>query len=217
MRQGSGSILRAKDEILRLIDRIQSPPKGAAFRAARRSAARVTGPPTSTDSAALPAEARDGLERELLEAKLLGLYAHLDQRIARLETSEAPSGRRQLSNGQPSAQEQRFAASTLAGQIREGVIADVLQLIASNMFNGIFTVESEGVAVNVVFVEGEIRHAECDGMTGESAFFAAMRMEQGRFYFVETTDLPSETTIESKAQFLILEALRQIDEQRAES
>ena len=52
-------------------------------------------------------------------------------------------------------------------------------------------------------------------MEGESAFFAAFAFQSGRYSFLETTDLPTTATIEGNTQFLVLEALRQMDEANA--
>jgi hypothetical protein len=103
----------------------------------------------------------------------------------------------------------------LSGKLKEGVLADILQLLSSNMSTGRFAVYNKAVRIELYYLEGEITHADGAGVAGESAFFAAMALEEGHFTFRETTDLPSERSIGSKTQFLILEALRQIDEARA--
>jgi hypothetical protein len=104
---------------------------------------------------------------------------------------------------------------TLGGVLQEGLLADMLQLVSSNVMSGVFSVVSEDRRVDLFFNEGELQHATGDGLTGESAFFAAMATEQGRYCFRETKDLPPEKTISKKTQFLVLEALRQMDEARA--
>ncbi len=105
---------------------------------------------------------------------------------------------------------------TLGGLLQEGLLADLLQLVSANVMSGVFSVMCETNRVDLFFNEGELHHATSDdGQSGESAFFAAMAVEQGRYCFRETTDLPTERTISNKTQFLILEALRQIDEARA--
>ena len=60
--------------------------------------------------------------------------------------------------------------------------------------------------------EGKICHAENGPMIGEDAFFAAFAAERGRYYFTETTELPADRTVSAGTQFLVLEALRRMDE-----
>lgn len=102
----------------------------------------------------------------------------------------------------------------MGGVLREGLLADMLQLVSSNVMSGEFVVTADGEHIHLYFFEGEIVHAEGPDMHGESAVFAAMAVDEGRYYFRETSDIPEERTIESKTQFLILEALRRVDEDR---
>jgi hypothetical protein len=59
-------------------------------------------------------------------------------------------------------------------------------------------------------------HAVSGSLTGEQAFFAAFAFEAGQYNFLESSEPPPERTVNSSTQFLILEALRQIDESHAE-
>jgi hypothetical protein len=149
-----------------------------------------------------PFVAQDGQ----LGAEMLALYRGLDERLKSVEmlvraTGSAP--RVELTTGSP---------PTLAGQLVQGLLPDVLQLISSNVMSGIFRVTQDGSTIKVHFRDGEIVHAEGEGLQGESAFFAVMAMDGGEFAFLEADSEPPQRTIEGKAQFLILEALRQIDE-----
>lgn len=101
---------------------------------------------------------------------------------------------------------------TLAGEIQEGVLADILQFLSTNLRTGVFVVTSGGAKIDVYLDEGQIVHAVAGDVVGESAFFAAMAAEGGRFVFDELDDLPPDRTISGNTQFIILEALRQIDE-----
>lgn len=103
---------------------------------------------------------------------------------------------------------------SLSGTIEEGVLADILQFVSTNSKTGAFVVSSRGQQMHLYFSEGQICHAEAGEMTGENALFAAMAAEDGRFHFDETENIPDEITIDGNTQFLILEALRQIDESR---
>jgi hypothetical protein len=106
--------------------------------------------------------------------------------------------------------------STFGGILKEGLLADMLQFASSNHMTGVFTVDDgEGTEVHFYFDEGEIVHAEGPDAVGESAVFTGMAFMSGSYYFRETDELPEERTIESKTQFLILESLRRVDEDRA--
>lgn len=103
---------------------------------------------------------------------------------------------------------------SLGGKIQEGILPDILQLVSSNNKTGVFSLEQNNQKIDLFFDDGSLYHAKADDMVGQNAFFAAMALERGWFYFVETDDIPSEKTIDGNTQFMILEALRQIDEQR---
>ena len=94
------------------------------------------------------------------------------------------------------------------------MLPDILQLISSNDKTGVFRCEHEGPAIDLFFRDGHLYHALGENMSGQSAFFAAMAQQEGHFSFSETDDVPGEQTIDGNTQFMILEALRQIDEER---
>jgi len=112
----------------------------------------------------------------------------------------------------PAAKKERVY--TLSGVIQEGVLADILQLLSSNKKTGTFTVEADGKRVEMFFRDGHLYHAACEDIRGQSAFFVAMALENGTFCFEEDDQLPEEVSIDGNTQFMILEALRQIDEER---
>jgi hypothetical protein len=102
---------------------------------------------------------------------------------------------------------------SLSGLIEEGILPDVLQMISSNAKTGVFSIVNGQNQVDLFLKDGELYHALGEGMEGQTAFFAAMATQQGEFYFAETDEVPEEKTIDGNTQFLILEALRQIDEE----
>jgi hypothetical protein len=112
----------------------------------------------------------------------------------------------------PAAKKERIY--TLSGVIQEGVLADILQLLSSNKKSGTFTVDADGKQVEMFFRDGHLYHAACEAIHGQSAFFVAMALENGTFCFEENDQLPEEVSIDGNTQFMILEALRQIDEER---
>jgi hypothetical protein len=214
------SITKRREEILRLIAKVANggdsgpAPRRLPTATARQDRQdRVAWRRQSLDRTR---EQREQLEKRLLGEQLLQLHEMLEQRVSALEElvrgGGGPAPAPQPATGSTS----RFEQSTLSGTIREGLLADMLQMVSSNMMTGVFTTESNGTEIRLYFNEGEVCHGEGEGLVADNAFFAAMAMEKGRFYFTETDDLPGERTISSKTQFLILEALRQIDESKAQ-
>jgi len=105
------------------------------------------------------------------------------------------------------------ASASLTGKLEEGLLADVLQMISANHKSGLLRIDGGADEILIWFVDGEVHHAQAGDMRGENAFFAALGESKGTFRFEEMGgDLP-ERSITSKTQFLILEGLRQIDEE----
>jgi hypothetical protein len=104
-------------------------------------------------------------------------------------------------------------AADLSGQIQEGMIPDIIQLISSNNKSGILKLSSGQRVIELYMHDGDMYHATTEGMEGHDAFFAAIALEDGMFSFIETDDMLEERSIDEDTQFLILEALRQIDEE----
>ncbi len=104
------------------------------------------------------------------------------------------------------------ADAMFSGILKGQMLSDMLQLVSSNQMSGVFVIESEAGTCRLYFFEGRIRHAVGEDVTGEEAFFAAFASREGRYTFTETQDLPPETTVSSGTQYLVLEALRRMDE-----
>jgi hypothetical protein len=104
------------------------------------------------------------------------------------------------------------ADAMFSGILRGQMLSDMLQLVSSNQMSGIFVIESEAGTCHLYFFEGRIRHAVSEDVTGDEAFFAAFASREGRYSFKETQDLPPETSVASGTQYLVLEALRRMDE-----
>ena len=140
------------------------------------------------------------------------ILERLERRLGRIED--------QLSAGAPDkASEKSKVAdnSTLTGVLQGDLLSDVLQLISSNELTGVFEIDGDGGKFNLFIEGGHIQHAEGGaGLSGESAFFAAFSCTTGRFRFHDKVEVKVEKTIDGNTQYLILEALRQIDESQAD-
>lgn len=115
----------------------------------------------------------------------------------------------------PPASQSPLSDATFSGAIQGQMLSDMLQLVSSNSMSGIFVIESDVMSCRLYFDQGRMCHAESGGVTGEDAFFAAFAVEKGRYHFKETSELPKERTVSSGTQYLVLEALRRIDESKS--
>jgi hypothetical protein len=190
---------RDRAEILRLITELTA--RGAA-RAERERRRRE---PSLDERRARERSDGDLLTRlQSVEKRLNGLEARMSQRRSSRPSPPANG------DGEPGAD-----ATTFSGLIQGQMLSDMLQLVSSNDLSGEFVVESDGRRCHLFFQLGRICHAHAPGLVGEEAFFAAFAAESGKYWFIESSEPPPEKTIDSNTQFLILEALRRIDESRA--
>jgi hypothetical protein len=195
------SIARDRAEILDLISKLTA---HRARRLGKNGSASASTPPPATASQWSPKSERprSGASGAALE--------NLENRLRRVE--EALLTKAQRSVPPPPAD----AGAVFSGLIRGQMLSDMLQLVSSNNMTGEFVVQCESSKCSLYFDDGRICHAVGPGLSGEQAFFAAFGLESGRYYFIETTELPAERTIEAGTQFLILEALRQVDETKSD-
>lgn len=107
----------------------------------------------------------------------------------------------------------------LIGTAEDGLLTDVLQVLGANRKTGRFSlyIDEPKDRFDVFFREGRICHATAHEVEGEAAFFLMMVAghRAGHYGFLEgeESDLSSDT-ISAKTEFLILEALRRIDEEQ---
>lgn len=90
-------------------------------------------------------------------------------------------------------------------------LADIIQVKSGNRYSGCLIVEHTNKSGVVYFRDGEVVHAEQAELTGEEAFYTIMGWSDGSFRS-EPKILTTNRTIEQSLGFLILEALRRMDE-----
>ena len=66
----------------------------------------------------------------------------------------------------------------------------------------------------IAFESGAIKFAECGTLVGNQAFFALMRHKEG-FFRIHYGDAPKSINIDAPTTFLLLEAMRLMDEEGA--
>ena len=95
-------------------------------------------------------------------------------------------------------------------------LTDVIQLKGHNKYTGAITVgygDSEGV---IYFIDGEIIHAEQGSESGEQAIYEIIKWPGGTFN-IHPEMTSNVCTIHYRTDFLLLEALRRLDEENAGS
>jgi len=93
-------------------------------------------------------------------------------------------------------------------------LTDVIQLKGHNKYTGAISVEygeSKGV---IYFVDGEIIHAEQGDETGEQAIYEIIKWPGGTFN-LHPEKTSNVCTIHYRTDFMLLEALRRLDEESA--
>lgn len=207
-----------RKEILRLISKLYGDQAGGGVVLPKDVASRSISPTSRTRQQAHLDASISGIRRppdasgRALGGDAAAILQALEARLARVERqlAENPTASNLTKEGgsglDPNA--------TFGGIISGDLLSDMLQLVSSNGLSGVFRVEANGTHT-LYFLEGQLKHAESGKLTGEDAFYAVFALQQGRYNFTETTELPDEVTINGNTQFLILEALRKIDETRA--
>jgi len=93
-------------------------------------------------------------------------------------------------------------------------LTDVIQLKGHNKYTGCITVEYGAHKGAIYFVDGEIIHAELGSDTGEQAIYEIIKWPGGTFN-IHPEMTSNVCTIHYRTDFLLLEALRRMDEENA--
>lgn len=94
-------------------------------------------------------------------------------------------------------------------------LADIIQVKGGNRYSGCLIVEHKNNTGVIFFRDGEIVHAEQGNLQGEAAFYKVLAWVGGRFQSKPKVSTTSRT-INQPVGFLILEALRLMDEANKE-
>lgn len=92
-------------------------------------------------------------------------------------------------------------------------LTDVIQLKGHNKYTGCITVSYGGSEGVIYFVDGEIIHAVQGDETGEQAIYQIIKWPGGNFN-IHPEMTTNVCTIHYRTDFLLLEALRRLDEER---
>ncbi|MFA7404573.1 MAG: DUF4388 domain-containing protein [Pelobacteraceae bacterium] len=97
------------------------------------------------------------------------------------------------------------------GAVSDMSLADIIQVKGGNRYSGSMVVEHKGNTGVIYFRDGEIVHAEQALLSGAEAFYAVMGWSGGTFRSEPKLSTTSRT-IDQSVGFMILEALRRVDE-----
>ncbi len=92
-------------------------------------------------------------------------------------------------------------------------LADLFQLLSASGRTGRLVVQHPLGGARVYFDKGQVRHAEFGALEGVAAVSALFGDERGTFSFMANLPTPR-VTVEVSTESLLLDALRQLDEQR---
>ena len=105
-------------------------------------------------------------------------------------------------------------ARAFEGDISVLPMPELLQFISISGRDGVLVItDAVGKARAVIhYQQSTILHANCDGIVGREAVFAAIAFSSGHFEFFAGTSTYLERTVDDNVQNLILEGLRRMDE-----
>lgn len=99
------------------------------------------------------------------------------------------------------------------GTLRQMSLPEIVQsLEMGRKTASVDIVPQDGEKGSIAFEGGAIRFAECAGLIGDQAFFLLMRHKEG-FFRIHYGDAPKSINIEAPTTFLLLEAMRLMDEE----
>ena len=155
----------------------------------------------------------DAAHDRLLEAK------ELDNRISIVTGLEAIRRARhpELQAQQPAPVERRRDKSSIifAGDLSTISIFDAIQAIENSRLTGVLTLASSAQAGRVLFNDGQIVGAESGKLTAHEAFRQIVEITGGAFDFQKSSQGFPVTIQAASNTNLILDSLRQVDEENA--
>ena len=161
---------------------------------------------------------RDDLETahdRLLEAKQLDARINIAAGLEAIRRARRPDLHR-TADAQFEKELERRAATTLSGDLSAISIFDVVQVLENARLTGSLSITGETRQGRVLFNEGRIVDAECGEALGTLAFRLLVEVTSGGFDFTRSrNEFPVRIQALSNTN-LILDTLRQMDEEKQE-
>ena len=104
--------------------------------------------------------------------------------------------------------------SVFSGQLGVLDVTKILSMVEPLHLTGILTVDDGKRSGQVHFVQGSVRHAELNDITGPDALFLLFHMKTGAFRF-DQEKTSSNETIAGNTMMLLLDGMRKMDETKA--
>jgi DNA-binding response OmpR family regulator len=99
------------------------------------------------------------------------------------------------------------------GTLRQMALSEIVQSLEMGRKTArVDLVPAEGEKGMIAFETGQIRYAECGELRGDDAFYQLARHKEG-FFRIHYGDKPPAVNIEAPTTFLLLEAMRRMDEE----
>ena len=104
-------------------------------------------------------------------------------------------------------------ASGMVGQLSDISAIELCQMINANQKTGKLNIQFEQKRVIIAFNEGELVHAEFNGIKGKEAFYRLLAMETGRFKFSQGLN-DKEKTFDVIGGFMgmLMEGMKRLDD-----
>ena len=130
---------------------------------------------------------------------------------AQPRSTQAPG--RPTSFGQPALRKDRYF---IAGALSPEMLIEIMQLLHRVQRTGELVLELSSATARIYFVDGEVIHVSVGlhGMSGHDAFQIVLRSCEGFYYFIDHAVVTVDRSILSKCEHLILDALKQLDEEK---
>lgn len=157
--------------------------------------------------------------RCLMQARSLNPQASVSSKLQELRRMQQEQQRLNTPPVQvitaPAAAQPSGPPATLAGNLAEVSIFDVVQILENNHLTGILAITKEQINGKVYFTEGEIVNATLDLRAGVEAFKHLMQIANGSYFTFNKSPVPFAREINaSNNTSLILDLLREYDEEQ---
>jgi hypothetical protein len=158
--------------------------------------------------------------RCLVQARSLNPQASVSSKLQELRRLQQEQQRlnapqvQVISAPAPSGQAASTSA-TLAGNLAEVSIFDVVQILENNHLTGILAITREPLSGKVYFTDGEIVNATLENLSGVEAFKQLMQAANGSYFAFHKSPVPFARQITAANNTsLILDLLREYDEEQ---
>ncbi len=156
-------------------------------------------------------------DRCLLQARNLNPQAAVSSRMQELRKMQQAQQRANAPQIQvvttAAAQTAPEPRSTLAGNLAEISVFDIVQVLENNHLTGILVIRKDDLKGKVYFTEGEIVNASFNDLAGIEAFKSLMQEANQGYFNFDKSPAPFARQIEASSNTsLILDLLREYDE-----